>query len=305
MTPDELEPLASFPGPATTSSPSQPQITVLSFAPLPTPSVPDFSHKPLTLIFHPDHPCSTQITDVTTKEVLYMVETEIIHEPPMKKRTVTTVRRPNTETAIAQFQWRDFFTSDSVALTRSIAGSIAEKEGADGNGFGKSGEGLITMSASAWLKKSSVPFKDTVKYKDPERKWKGFAPGLSLELYSSEYPNEALVKFHKSRRFSASKTSTTTRVIEAGGIVKVETKVRSETRNPARLTIDPSVVRAGLLDEVVVTFLYLEKVRRERDDDKFKVIPKTPPEAPKRRLSSRSQGMEQLTSSSSRPTPLK
>lgn len=63
------------------------------------------------------------------------------------------------------------------------------------------------MPASSWLKKSSVPFKEyvravntiypgpvadrrfenrTVTYRDPGRKaykWKGFAPGLALEVH--------------------------------------------------------------------------------------------------------------------------
>ncbi|KAG5650405.1 hypothetical protein H0H81_012371 [Sphagnurus paluster] len=177
--------------------PSAPAPSALSFAPLPIPSEPSSPDDHLTLIFDPDHPCFTCISDGTTKKLLFIVESEVIHEPLLKSRTVTSVRRLMEDAPIAQFDWRDVFSSDKVALTPEIAGGIAEKSHSAGPGkaLGNGGEGLVKMSASAWLKKSSLPFKDTVKYHNAERKgykWTGFAPGLSLELYSAECPSQAL-----------------------------------------------------------------------------------------------------------------
>ncbi|GLB40461.1 hypothetical protein LshimejAT787_0803320 [Lyophyllum shimeji] len=281
-------------GPTTKSATDQVPPPSLSFAPLQTSSAPSSSRTLLTLLLYPDHPCATQIIDGATHKVLYMVESEVVNESPRKKRTVTTVRRAASETVIAQFNWGDFFTSDAVALAHEITGSCAAKESSEGKGSGKGGEGLMTMPASAWLKKSAVPFNHTVTYKDPERKaykWKGFAPGLSLELFSSENPSKALVQFKKAGRSTTTRTGMTTRLSDDDGQTKSETKIGSRTCCPARLTIDVSLARAGLLDEVVVAFLYLEKVRRERDDDDFKVIPKTTSEAQKRPSSSRSQGV--------------
>ncbi|RDB25871.1 hypothetical protein Hypma_006810 [Hypsizygus marmoreus] len=281
--PDNSEPPHPLSGLASASTPALTFTPTLTFAPLPLPTAGSSrGTQPLTLAFHPDHPCSTQISDAATNRLLYIVETDVIKEPLRKKRVVTKVRNAGGQ-SIAEFEWRDLFKSDTVALTRAIAGGVADKGESKAESSSGSGGDLITMPASTWLKKSSVPFRDTVTYKDPGKndfKWKGFAPGLSLELFSSQQPSYPLARFYKSGHSDTSSTSgsSESQVIVSDGTSRVETKVHSRTRAPARLTLDASIVAAGQVDEVVVAFLYLEKIRRERDDDEFRPVPKTKPE---------------------------
>lgn len=136
----------SFPPPASISS------TIPGPGPTLTFSLPESSRAPLTLVLQPDHPCCTQISDGVTHQLLYVVETEVIRQPLVKKRVVTSVRRATGE-IIAQFHWKELFTSDMVSLTREIAGGLAKKD--EGNGGN-----LITVPAHAWIKKRTLPFKE-------------------------------------------------------------------------------------------------------------------------------------------------
>jgi hypothetical protein len=84
-----------------------------------------------TLIFDPDNPCNTTITDSDTCKVVYKVVTE------HGKQTVTRVKNAAGET-IASWEWRDV-RSDIITL----------------------GDGT-PVPTSAWLKKSLIPFKEYV-----------------------------------------------------------------------------------------------------------------------------------------------
>jgi hypothetical protein len=133
-----------------------------------------------TLLFRPDNPCNTTIylgpsisqndninmidttplPDYDDLEVLYRVKTT--YEP----KVVTTVYAGDGEgeggEVVGSFEWREV-RSDIVT-------------------FGRDG---VKMSSGEWLKKSLMPFKDTVTFTDEQRrkfKWKGFSVGLSLEV---------------------------------------------------------------------------------------------------------------------------
>lgn len=171
------------------------------------------------LTFETDNPCNTTIVDSDTSKVLYQVATEHGQE------TVTGVKNGAGET-IASWVWKDV-RSDVITL---------------GN--------LKPVPVSAWLKKSLVPFKDTVTLQDNagrNLKWKGNGPGLSFELYSEGDKKEPLVRFHKSRTIWNRAVQPPTSAIE-----------------PARLVMDSRGVE--IQDIAVVSFLVLEKSRRAREN---------------------------------------
>lgn len=163
----------------------------------------------LILVFQPDNPCNTTIIDEETRKVMYQVATE--HE---KSSTVTRVKNAVGE-SIASWEWRDV-RSDIITL---------------GNG--------TPTSVSSWLKKSLVPFKDTVTFKDASGrnfKWKGNGPGMQFELYIETDKISPIAQFRKSRR-----------------VANAETKA-------ATLTVNN--IGEEIMDLVVVSFLVLEKARR-------------------------------------------
>ncbi|KAF8071985.1 hypothetical protein FPV67DRAFT_1483395 [Lyophyllum atratum] len=166
------------------------------------------------LTFETDNPCNTVIVDSDTGKVLYQVATE------HGKETVTRVKNGAGET-IASWVWQDV-RSDVITL---------------GNG--------TPMPVSAWLRKSLMPFNDTVMLEDNagrKLKWKGNGPGLSFELFAKDDKKEPLVRFHKSRT-----------VRNGRGAAQA-----------ARLVMDTRGVE--IQDIVVVSFLVLEKSRRSREN---------------------------------------
>ena len=83
-----------------------------------------------SLIFQPDNPCNTTITDRDSGEVRYIVVTE---HPNHK--TITTVNNAAGET-VASSEWRDV-QSDILTF-----------------------RGNSPVPVSHWLKKSMMPFKE-------------------------------------------------------------------------------------------------------------------------------------------------
>ncbi|TFK75124.1 hypothetical protein BDN72DRAFT_892477 [Pluteus cervinus] len=186
---------------------------------------------PICLVLKPDHPCNTSITEGSSGKILYTVNTEVIPQDHSAPRTVTFVRRASGD-LVASFEWKGF-KSDLVAF--------GEEE---------------PMVASNWLKKSSLLFRETVTWKDSHwkfYKWKGFAPGLTLELYSEMSKTQPLARFQKPR---------------------VPVVITNYRGIPASLQIHPSLASsAELRDQIVLSFLYLEKVRRQRDHEDFTPLP--------------------------------
>ncbi|GLB40463.1 hypothetical protein LshimejAT787_0803340 [Lyophyllum shimeji] len=171
------------------------------------------------LVFETDNPCNTTIVDSDTGKVVYQVATE------HGKETVTRVKNAAGET-IASWVWKDV-RSDIITL---------------GN--------LKPVPVSAWLKKSLVPFKDTVTLQDGAGrnfKWKGNAPGLSFELYAEDDKEEPVVRFHKSRT-----------------VWDRAVRPPTSTVQPARLVVNSRWVE--IQDIAVVSFLVLEKSRRAREN---------------------------------------
>jgi hypothetical protein len=86
----------------------------------------------LVLVLEPDNPCNTVITDQETEDELYTVRTE--HDGAQSVTKITDA----DDAQLAQWVWKDV-RSDKVTL----------------------GQGQ-PMSASAWLRKSIIPFKECV-----------------------------------------------------------------------------------------------------------------------------------------------
>ncbi|KAK0485180.1 hypothetical protein IW261DRAFT_1461115 [Armillaria novae-zelandiae] len=166
----------------------------------------------LILTLQRDNPCNTTITDHDDGKTLYQVCTE--YEP-----SVTTFVKNGAGDIIASWEWREI-RSDIISL------------------FGAS-----PTPVSSWLKKSIVPFKDTVTLEDHagrKYKWKGNGPGLSFELYRGDDKIQPIARFLKSRR-TADLTYTLAQLIfdERGEEIR---------------------------DLIVISFLVLEKSRRTAEN---------------------------------------
>ncbi|KAJ2925096.1 hypothetical protein H1R20_g12008, partial [Candolleomyces eurysporus] len=174
----------------------------------------------LVLVFEPDNPCNTIISDQQTGDKLYTVRTE--HNG---SESVTKIFNDDN-VQLAQWVWKDI-RSDRVTL----------------------GQGQ-PMSASAWLRKSIMPFKHTVYFTDLNGRnfeWKGNAPRLGFELYSETDKKNPVARFKKSYRYKDHKQSPP-----------------KEVYDPATLTV--TGLGLEILDTVVISFCILEKGRRVREN---------------------------------------
>ncbi|KZV75725.1 hypothetical protein PENSPDRAFT_56168 [Peniophora sp. CONT] len=107
--------------------------------------------------------------------------------------------------------------------------------------------GRPAASASDWLKKSKMPFASTATFtaKGRELKWANNAPGLALQLFATESKTEPVARFIR-QHIDRSADDPTTIV-------------------PSKLLVGKSV--QDIQDEIVVSFLLLERKRREKEND--------------------------------------
>lgn len=185
------------------------------------------SHLSLTLT--PDNPSNCDLIDGETGKSVYHVFT--VFNP----KTTTIVENAAGE-RIASWEWNDV-RSDVLSL---------------GN--------APPMSSSVWLKKSIVPFKDTVAFTALDNKtykWKGNSPGRTLELFSPDDKSSAIARLAKSHRMKnqstdpPSYTTIPSQLVIAGYVVSTTNPEPNETLR--------------LQDLIVVSFLMLEKTKRARD----------------------------------------
>lgn len=172
----------------------------------------------LNLILEPDNPYNTNIHDDKDGRILYQVMTEHGQE------IVTKVKNIEGD-IIACWQWRDP-RPDIIAL-----------------GTGQ------PVPLGAWLKKSMMPFKESVTFEDGigrHFKWKGLGTApLPLELYSEDNKKHPIAQFVKSHSiFTSSPTD------PSPSLQRVQAKLLVDERGQQ------------ILDLVVVSFLVLEKNRR-------------------------------------------
>ncbi|KAI0696785.1 hypothetical protein BC835DRAFT_1414020 [Cytidiella melzeri] len=219
-----------------------------------------------TFTLSPDNPCNTIITR-STGDAVYSVVTE-----HTTKATFTTVRDAGDE-IIGSLEWREVLP-DKVTIGSNRPVSLGD-----------------------WLKKSKVPFKDVASFVDDEGrkyKWKGLAPG-SAPFLCSEDDNytAAIARFTKSRRIytptsglispsattlrpqgdpAASTLSLAPTLTDTASITSTLIDVSpsaSPSTTPARqftpatLQLLPRAVE--IQDLVVMSFLFLEKNRRTRE----------------------------------------
>ncbi|KAI0043251.1 hypothetical protein FA95DRAFT_1575239 [Auriscalpium vulgare] len=163
----------------------------------------------LALTFKQDNPCNTTIL-ADDAAVLYTVATSFADAD----KPVTYVHTPYGE-RVAEWEWRD---ARSDILTLGMRPQV---------------------SASAWLKKSIIPYKGTVTFKDDlgvEYKWTNNLPGQSLQLYGPQSKTEPIARFVRARKGQP---------------------------QPSMLLLDECAKR--MRDMVVVSFLLLERRRRESE----------------------------------------
>ncbi|KAH6917842.1 hypothetical protein BKA70DRAFT_1135773 [Coprinopsis sp. MPI-PUGE-AT-0042] len=171
-------------------------------------------------VLTPDNPCNCTLVDQETDEIWYTVTTE--HQG----KTTTTKVMDGNDQVIASWKWRDH-SSDILTL---------------GN--------TEPVSASAWLRKSLIPFNTSVSFATKDNAkytWKGNKYYLNLELYSGADKKSPVAQFTKSTK---SKDSAHNPPIE--------------TRTPATLTLDER--GQEIQDLTVISFLMLEKERRAKGD---------------------------------------
>ncbi|KAI0321765.1 hypothetical protein OF83DRAFT_188345 [Amylostereum chailletii] len=175
---------------------------------------------PVTLTFTQDNPCNTIIID-ENGTALYEVVTDLAN----MNKPVTGVRDGHGK-PIAEWVWRDGLRSDLLTF-----------------------KGRPQISASAWLKKSLVPFNKSVTFADDqgrEYKWDNNEPGLSLQLFLSESKKQPIARF--TRAYKDFKASDHTPPVI-----------------PSRLLMDETAEE--IMDEVVVSFLMLERRLRESTNE--------------------------------------
>ncbi|KAI0091341.1 hypothetical protein BDY19DRAFT_935240 [Irpex rosettiformis] len=219
----------------------------------------------VTFTLSPDNPCNTTISR-SPGEVVYSIVTENTN-----KATFTTVRDAGDE-IIGSLEWRDLLP-DRVAIGSSKAVSLWD-----------------------WLKKSRIPFKDYASFADDQGrkyKWKGLAAG-STPYLTSEDDNFAssIARFTRARRIytstsglSSPSDATLRTAVGSGASILSFSPTLTDTASitptltesispslsgaperrftPATLDMLPRAIE--IQDLVVMSFLFLEKNRRTRD----------------------------------------
>ncbi|KAK0235879.1 hypothetical protein EDD85DRAFT_772182 [Armillaria nabsnona] len=186
------------------------------------------SRPALSLLFQPDDPTRTDIIDGNTGHLYYSVDTikQRKHQLTLVRRAASPIDGPST-----------------VGEETTVASFEWHRYRSDMISFGDN----TPIPVKDWLKRSMNPFNTTVSFKDQTWKayqWKGNSAGLSLTLYSGNNASP-VAKFHRQCPPSNS--------LPQG--------------SPASLVIyDRDIGRSTRLDHLVASFLYLEKIRREKEE---------------------------------------
>ncbi|KII89831.1 hypothetical protein PLICRDRAFT_52976 [Plicaturopsis crispa FD-325 SS-3] len=173
----------------------------------------------VTLVLEADNPCNTTITDIDTGKTVYAIKTYYTD-----KKTWTEIKGLCGE-VVATAEWRDL-RADIITLWNGPK-----------------------IPQSAWLKKSNVPFKDTVYFEDLEGrkfKWKRNGPDMSLECFASDDKRNPVARFVKPKRY-----------------MNDETDPPSRAESPATIHLD--LRGADMQDLIVISWCFLEKSRRARE----------------------------------------
>ncbi|KAI0067179.1 hypothetical protein BV25DRAFT_1795005 [Artomyces pyxidatus] len=161
----------------------------------------------IDLTFERDNPYNTTLID-ESKRTRYVVSTDF--SPPFRTRVID-----GAGTLVAEWAWRD--TRPDPALNM---------------------RGRRTVPVSRWLKKSMLPFKRTVTFKDDtglEYKWEANASGVPLKLFGPYSKTEPVARYLRARK-------------ELDG-----------PDQPAQLFVDQCT--EDVRDLIVVSFLLLERLR--------------------------------------------
>ncbi|KAI0267714.1 hypothetical protein BC834DRAFT_869599 [Gloeopeniophorella convolvens] len=171
----------------------------------------------VTLRLERDNPCNTTIVD-QDGNVFYTVATDFTDASKPVTRLQDGIGKQ-----VAEWIWRDA-RSDLLTI----------------RGHGQT-------PASAWLKRSIIPFRDDVKFEDDlgvEYVWKNNKPGLAPQLFGP-----------------GSKTQPVARFIRAHKDYKADRQ--NPPVVPSMLLFDESV--EPIRDFIVISFLMLERRRRETE----------------------------------------
>jgi len=179
--------------------------------------MPSGSESAFLLQLERDNPCNTTIVD-QDGNALYIVANDFANP----NKPVTRVH-DGIGKLVAEWEWRD---------ARSDLLTIRD---------------CPQAPASAWLKKSIMPFRDDVTWKDDagvEYVWKNNKPGLALQLFGPQSKTQPVARFIRSHKdYKADR--------ENAPVV------------PSTLLLDESV--EPIRDLIVVSFLLLERRRRENE----------------------------------------
>ncbi|KII90814.1 hypothetical protein PLICRDRAFT_52512 [Plicaturopsis crispa FD-325 SS-3] len=183
-----------------------------------------------TLHLRPNHPCNTRITDADTGDRLYTVHSKV---DEMTGHTSTEVRRGGSYgEVIALFEWREF---RSDLLT-----------------FGSNDP----VRANEWIKNPLIPFKESISFSiDPWKafKWKNYGSNLSPELYEDDDKTTPIARFRRP-------------ILVGDEILPASLEIMPRATSSAYDSVD---ALEDWRDRVVISFLYIEKLRRTRDEDEF------------------------------------
>jgi len=171
----------------------------------------------LSLLLERDNPCKTSIVD-QDGNTFYTVATDLANPDKPVTRVHDGIGK-----LVAEWIWRDA-RSDLLTI-----------------------RGRPQTAASAWLKKSIIPFWDDVTFQDDagvEYVWKNNKPGLALQLFGPRSKTQPVARFIRSYKdYKANR--------EHPPVV------------PSKLLLDESV--EPIRDLIVISFLMLERRRRETE----------------------------------------
>ncbi|KAI9463221.1 hypothetical protein BJY52DRAFT_1115801 [Lactarius psammicola] len=171
----------------------------------------------ISLRFERDNPCNTTIVD-QDGNIVYTVATEF----PSSGKPVTRVH-DGIGKLVAEWIWGDA-RSDLLTI-----------------------RGRPQTRASAWLKKSFIPFRDDVKFLDDagtEYIWQNNKPGLALQLFGPQSKTLPVARFIRTYK-------------------DYKTDRENPPRVPSTLLFDERV--EPIRDFILVSFLLLERRRRETE----------------------------------------
>ncbi|EIM80036.1 uncharacterized protein STEHIDRAFT_163285 [Stereum hirsutum FP-91666 SS1] len=216
----------------------------------------------LTLTLHPDNPANTTILD-ESGDTVYNISTTF----DAKSIPTTSVLNEQGK-LVADWRWKEsrldsqMLRFEGAGVGTVDNGPVEVEEGGTWRGHGKE-----RSTASGWLRKTLIPYKQTVAFRDlkgREFQWQNNAPGLHLQVYflSPSSSSANIITLLPIQLASATNTAVPmARYISP--IIDPKLPKGSTPIVPAKLLLDEQAEE--IMDLVIVSWALLEKGKRESE----------------------------------------